>query len=335
MTNGKISNLRALSDAGGRISALALDQRGSLVRALAGEGGTDPREVQPATLREFKREVTHALTPHATAILLEPEFGLEAAAARHSSCGLLLSYEASGYDKTRPGRLLQLMESQSAFRLARLGANALKLLIYYSPRDSAAVRDAKCVLVERVGAECEANGLCFFLEFLGYDPAGGDEKGVAFARERPRIVIAGMAEFSQPRYRVDVLKVETPVHPAFTEGMTGYRGERAYGYREALAFFKEASDASRVPFLYLSAGVDNDVFTGQLKTAAEAGAEFSGVLCGRATWKGGVPAYVEGGREGLARWLREEGARNLRNINEAMAGATPWWRKIGLDEPTE
>jgi tagatose 1,6-diphosphate aldolase len=165
---------------------------------------------------------------------------------------------------------------------------------------------------------------------LGYDPHGGDEKGLAFARLRPRIVIASMAEFSKPQYKVDVLKVETPVNPQYTEGSRGFKGERAYSRKEALQYFKEASDASRLPFIYLSAGVDNDVFTGQLEMAAEAGAQYSGVLCGRATWKGAIPVYATQGRDAASAWLADEGVRNIGNINQAIRTATPWWKRFGM-----
>jgi tagatose 1,6-diphosphate aldolase len=93
---------------------------------------------------------------------------------------------------------------------------------------------------------------------------------------------------------------------------------------------KEASDASSLPFIYLSAGVDNDVFTEQLGMAAEAGSEYSGVLCGRATWKGGLPVYGKSGPAALEEWLSGEGVANIGRVNEAIRPAKPWWGKLGL-----
>jgi tagatose 1,6-diphosphate aldolase len=330
LSTAKTRHLQTLSDARGIIAAAAMDQRGSLTKALAEAKGVDRAQIRPAMAVEFKTEISKALTPHATAILLDPEFGLPAARARDPKCGLILAYEASGYDNTRPGRLPDLLEGVSVARLADWGANAVKLLVYYSPFDEPNVNEIKHAFVERVGAECEAHGLAFFLEFLGYDPHGGDEKGLAFARLRPRIVIGSMQEFSKPRYKADVLKVETPINPRYTGGMRSWKGETAYSRAEALKFFREASDASGKPFIYLSAGVDNDVFTEQLEMAAEAGAEFSGVLCGRATWKGAIPVYGEHGAEAMAEWLAAEGVPNIARINAALGNATPWWRKMGL-----
>ena len=138
-------------------------------------------------MSEFKVAVSKVLTPHASAILLDPEWGLPAAKARASNAGLLLAYEESGYDNTKPGRLPDLLPHVSAKRIADWGADAVKILIYYSPFDDAQVNDIKHAFIERIGAECEDLEIPFFLEFVGYDPQGGDEKGLEFAKISPRL----------------------------------------------------------------------------------------------------------------------------------------------------
>lgn len=307
------------------IAAAAMDQRGSLAKAIAAARGVSPGAVTPPMMEEFKTAVAGVLSPHASALLLDPEFGLPAAAARDPRCGLLLAYEASGYDNTRPGRLPDLIEGVSVRRLKDWGANGVKLLVYYNPFDEPRVNEIKQAFVERVGAECAAEELAFFLEFLGYDPAGGDGKSLDYSKAKPRIVAESMAEFSKPRYRVDVLKVEMPVNPRFVEGSRTFAGERIFSRAEARECFKRASDAAGRPFLYLSAGVDNEVFIEQLEMAAEAGAAFSGVLCGRATWKEGIPVYAKHGAQALREWLARDGAANIKRINAALGAARPFW----------
>ncbi len=155
-------------------------------------------------------------------------------------------------------------------------------------------------------------------------------KSLEYARLKPDVAVGTIQEFCKPRYGVDVLKVEVPVVSRFIEGSRAYCGEKAYSYAEALRHLKEASDASTLPFIYLSAGVDNDVFTEQLNMAAEAGSDYSGVLCGRATWKGGLPVYTQHGAAALEQWLSGEGVDNIGNVNAAIRSAQPWWRKFGL-----
>src|SRR5689334_13665004 len=185
--DGKIKRLRALSNDRGIIAAAAMDQRGSLQKALAQSRGVDVKAITPAIMSEFKVAVSRALTPHASAILLDPEFGLDAAGARAKTCGLLLAYELSGYDNTRPGRLPDLLPHVSVKRIVDWGADAVKILIYYTPFDTQDVNDVKHAFIERIGAECQFNDIPFFLEFIGYDPQGGDEKGLEYAKRKPEI----------------------------------------------------------------------------------------------------------------------------------------------------
>ncbi len=322
LTPGKKQQIQALANDAGIIAAAAMDQRGSLAKALG-------PNTTPAMLEEFKTAVAGILSPHATALLLDPEYGLPAAAARVPKCGLLLAYEASGYDNTRPGRLPDLLDGVSVRRLRGWGANAVKLLVYYTPFEDVKVNEIKHAFVERVGAECAAEDLAFFLEFVGYDVSGRGEKSIEYARLKPEIVAASMAEFSKPQYRVDVLKVEFPVNPQYLEGSAASKGEIAYTRAEALRLFKHASDAASLPFIYLSAGVDNDVFVEQLELAAEAGSAFSGVLCGRATWKEGIPVYAGRGVDALREWLGTAGVANIEKINAALRGAQPCWDRLG------
>jgi len=330
---GKLKRLRALSNRQGVIAAAAMDQRGSLQKSLASARGVDAKEITHEMMSEFKVAVSKVLTSHASAILLDPEFGLEAARARAKDAGLLLAYELSGYDNTRPGRLPDLLPHVSVKRLVDWGADAVKILIYYTPYEEASINDVKHAFVERVGAECETYEIPFFLEFVGYDPKGGDEKGLEYAKAKPAIVKKSMEEFSKPQYHVDVLKVEVPVNAEYVEGSSVYKGQKAYTRPEALAHFREAAALAAKPFIYLSAGVGNAQFTESLRMAAEAGTDFSGVLCGRATWKEGIPVYAKQGAKALEDWLAKDGVRNIEAVNEAIRSATPWHRKMGIAQP--
>jgi tagatose 1,6-diphosphate aldolase len=277
--------------------------------------------------------VSKVLTPHASAILLDPEFGLEAAKARSGNAGLLLAYELSGYDNTQPGRLPDLLPHVSVKRIVDWGADAVKILIYYSHRDDSSVNDVKHAFIERIGAECETHEIPFFLEFVGYDPKGGDEKGLEYAKAKPEIVKRSMEEFSKPQYMVDVLKVEVPINAEYVEGSSVYKGQKAYTREEALRHFREAAAIASKPFIYLSAGVSNAQFIESLKMAAEAGTDYSGVLCGRATWKEGIPVYAKQGQKALEDWLQKEGVKNINAVNDAIASATPWHSKLGIAVP--
>jgi len=321
--------MEAVSNARGVIAAAAMDQRGSLQKAIAQGKGVDKKDVTPAMMSEFKEAVTRILTPHASAILLDPEFGLKAAKARSKNAGLLLAYEKTGYDATQAGRLPDLLDHWSVRRLVESGADCIKILLYYTPFDSVKVNETKHAWVERIGAECLALDVPFFLEFICYDDAL-DEKAIEFARKKPEMVTGSMAEFTKDRYAVDVMKVEVPVNMAFVGGTLACKGEAAYSREQAKELFRKAAAVATKPFIYLSAGVSNETFSETLELAGESGTNFSGVLCGRATWKDGMPVYAKQGLKALEDWLSDHGVKNIKNVNDKLAAAKPWYSFYGV-----
>ncbi len=331
ITPGKLAGLKAVSNDRGVIAAAAMDQRGSLQKSLAKERGG---VIQAADLGEFKTLVTDVLTRHASAILLDPEYGLEAAKNRNSA-GLLLAYEKTGYDSATPGRLPDLLDLWSVRRLKEAGADCIKVLLYYTPFEKTSINDLKQAWIERIGDECIAHDIPFFLEFVGYDAQGGDEKSIGYAKKKPEIVSGSMAEFGKARYNVDVLKVEVPVEMSYVEGTHSYKGEAAYTRAEALQYFRDAESMTHKPFIYLSAGVSNPVFIETLELAAESGTKFNGVLCGRATWKEGIPVFAKQGPRAFKDWLESTGVENIQNVNKALEAASPWYLKYGANSLEE
>lgn len=328
ITPGKLAGLKRVSNEHGVIAAAAMDQRGSLQKSLAKEKGSD---VTDQMMEEFKTLVTEVLTPHASAILLDPEWGLPASKKRAKNAGLLLAYEKTGYDKTGPGRLGDLLDHWSVRRLKDAGADCIKILLYYTPYDSKDVNDKKHAWVERIGDECRAHDIPFFLEFVGYED-GADEKGLEYAKKKPHIVTESMREFTKDRYGVDVLKVEVPVNMKFVEGVKCFAGGKAaYSKKEACDLFLKAAAAATKPFIYLSAGVSNAEFTETLELAAETGVKFNGVLCGRATWKDGIPIYAKQGASAFRKWLETEGVKNIENVNHKLKAATSWHSIYGVE----
>lgn len=331
ITEGKLKSLKAVSDQNGIIRAAAMDQRGSLRKSIAKAKGVSENEVSREEMQDFKTEVSKALTPHATAILLDPEFGLPAAKARAKNAGLLLAYEVTGYEQNVPGRMPELIPGYSVKKLKADGGDCVKLLLYYTPFEEASINLKKQDFVKRIGEECAREDIAFFLEFVGYEPAGTGEKDLAYARKKPQVVADSVREFTRDSYGVDVLKVEIPVNLKYTEGSKAYNGkEKAYTLDEAKSHYRAAANAATKPFIYLSAGVSNAEFLENLRVAIDAKVDFAGVLCGRATWQEGIPVFAKGGRQALAEWIRVEGVKNINALNEVLLkGARPWYSKYG------
>ncbi|MBX3064687.1 MAG: tagatose 1,6-diphosphate aldolase [Anaerolineae bacterium] len=325
LTANKRAGIDACADSHGVIAALAIDQRGSLQRAIAIAKGAP---ATPDELSEFKALVTEVLSPYSSAVLLDAEYGLEAIKRLAPNVGLLLAYEQSGYDTLT--RMPDLMPTWSVRQLIEAGAQAVKVVMQYDPDDDDdKIARQKLAFVERVGSECAANDVPFFFEPVTYDRRIRDEKSIEYAKIKPEKVQRTMLEFSKPQYRVDVLKVEIPINIRYVEGARANTDNViAYSRSAALEAFHKCAAATNLPFIYLSAGVTNDIFVEALELAAESKSAYAGVLCGRATWQDGVTPFVKNGNAGLRKWLETEGVRNIQAVNAAVAKGASSWRRL-------
>lgn len=325
VSKNKYEYLKKLSTEDYLINALAIDQRGSLKKMIA---ASSPQELGDEGIIRFKEEISRGLTPYSSAILLDPEYGLSAAEVRDENAGLLISYEKTGYDANEVGRLPDLLPIWSAKRIKELGADAVKILLYYDVDEDDSINDQKHAFVERVGSECMGEDIPFFLEIVTYDAKDEDVKSAAYARVKPHKVIESMKVFSQERFGVDVLKMEIPVNMNYVEGYAK-EGEAVYSRQEALDYFREQSQATHLPFIFLSAGVSAELFQETVRFAKEGQSTFNGVLCGRATWKDAVPVFGGEGVEAVHEWMATVGRKNIEDLNQALKeSATPWTEKV-------
>lgn len=308
----KLENLKQLVNEDGAIAALAIDQRGSMEKMM-GKANPDLNNVEG--IGAYKELVSKELTPYASSILLDPIYGEKGITAKADNVGLILSYEQTGYDEYDEGRLPRLIDFMSVLRAKEMGANAIKTLLYYDCDDDEKTNDIKRAWVERVGYECEGLGLPHFLEIITYDRNMDSEKGEEYAKVRPNKVNTAMKEFSDPKYKVDVLKVETPTNMNFVEGIG--KENPVYTRDEAIKYFKEQSESTNLPFIFLSGGVSAEIFQETLRLAKEADSNFNGVLCGRATWKDSVDIFGKDQDE-AKKWLESTGKENIETLNEVL-----------------
>ncbi len=331
LSPGKWHRLCSLSDEEGRLKMMAIDQRGSLQRAIARVTGREPAQVTSEDLARAKQVVTRILSPYATAVLTDPVHGYPCSFQYlPPGVGLLLAHEESGYERAGvqgKERKSQLIEDWTVEKARHAGADAVKLLIYYRPDGSADVREHQQQLVERVGQECREADLPFLLELVSYATEEGDTDTPRFASRKPELVVESAAEFSKPRYGVDILKLEFPADLKYTReyadgAFDGKEREPVYSLREVRQYCRQLDDAADVPWVILSAGVDITEFLVQLDLATEAGA--SGFLCGRAIWKDAINLYPSVDK--MEEWLRAQGVHNFVRANAHAHSARPWFR---------
>lgn len=342
LSTGKWQRLRSLTDEQGRFKMMAIDQRGSLRRAIAKVIGRDSQQIASEDLTQTKKTITKILAPYATAVLTDPTYGYPYSVLHlPPQTGLLLAYEESGYEKAGSmdrERKSRLVENWSVEKAQRAGADAVKLLIYYHPDASEEVRNHQQDLVQGVGEECERADMPFLLELVSYALDEESKDTLEFARRKPDLVIRSTAEFSKADYKVDILKLEFPADlkwaKEFANGaFDGKEREAAYTLKEVREFCRRLNETAGTPWVILSAGVDIEEFLVQVDLATEAGA--SGFLCGRAIWKDAINLYIDKAK--MEEWLCTQSVYNFVRANAYAQRALSWvcHRKFGGPENIE
>ncbi len=308
---GKLRGLQQIADPVGVFNMCAIDHRGSLRQLICQEEG----EACDRAMIDFKLELCSSLATYASAVLLDPIYGAAQCISHgviSKNSGLLVSLEATGYTGDGESRRTRLLEGWSVAKIKRMGASAVKLLLYYRP-DLHKLAAEQLDTVNAVARDCIEHDIPFLVEAMCY-PVGDEVSNPGlFAEHKAGLVIATAGDIAG--LPIDILKTEFPADLRYNANES-----------ELIEHCRKLDAASAVPWVVLSAGVDYDLFRRQVEIACQAGA--SGFLAGRAIWQEAVA--IENVHQ-RSRYLATVTVDRLKELNE-IAGkyAVPWYRKLGL-----
>lgn len=309
---GKIRGLQQIATLDGIFTMCAMDHRGSFQSMIDEQA---PDTVSYEEMVERKLELCASLGKYASAVLLDPLYGAAQAISRNAlpkGTGLLVSIESSGYGGGKENRLTRLLDGWSVEKIKRMGASAVKILIYYRPDLSDLARQQRDT-VNKVARDCIKYDIPFLVEPVSYPVDSEINNPQQFAERKGAIVIKTARDITA--LPVDVLKAEFPADLRFETNRT-----------KLTELCHELDAASQVPWVILSAGVDFEMFSKQVEIACRAGA--SGFLGGRAIWQ---EAMRIGDTRERVRYLETVCADRLKKLIEIAAKyATPWYQKSGL-----
>ena len=310
---GKLRGLQQLADSKGMMTMCAIDHRGALKRAL---NEKNPAAVSYQDMVDFKLDLCQAVAPFASAILLDPEYGAGQAIAAGllpGSKGLLVSMEKTSYSGDSIARITELLSGWSVKKAKKMGASAVKLLIYFRP-DLKDVASKQLNLVARLADECLEEDIAFLVEPVSYPIEEAGTSSKKFAEIKPGLVIETARQITA--LPIDVLKAEFPADIKFEQDE-----------EKLLRFCRELNQASRLPWVLLSAGVDFNSFQKQVEIACKAGA--SGFLAGRALWQEGAQIRS---RDERMNFFRNTAAPRLKKLAEiADSYGKPWYSRLGAE----
>ncbi len=308
---GKTRGLQQLANSKGILSMCAADHRESLKKAL---NPRNPDSVTYQQMVDFKLDLCRAVAPYASAILLDPLYGAGqaiAAGALPGKVGLLVSMEKSGYGGEKTNRVNTLLPGWNVKKARKLGAQAAKLLIYYRP-DLKEPAEKQLKLVSRLAEQCIREDMPLLVEPVSYPVEEGSD-AERFARLKSKLVIETARQVTA--LPVDVLKAEFPADLNY---------EKDEG--KLLALCQQLNEASRRPWVILSAGVNYELFRKQVEIACRAGA--SGFLAGRALWQEAQKMP----RPERVKFMETTTAQRLKELTEiANERGTPWFAKVAAE----
>lgn len=310
LSPGRWRNLKATSTETSVFTILAFDQRGTYRRML-------PEGVGYEAAVALKQEIVTALAPYTSAVLLDAVYGLGPAMTMSGHVGLLMSLESSGYSGDSTYRKLDFTEGWTVEKIKRMGASAVKMMVYYHP-DTGELAEQLEATVREVATTSHQYDLPLFLEPMSYSlDAAVKKESAEYAATRAAVVRETARRLGAQG--ADVLKLEFPLDVAFNTNQDEWR-------RECEAI----SEVCPIPWVLLSAGVDSETFEQQTLVACQSGA--SGFLAGRAIWKEAISMTPEQRGPFLAQ-VAPERLRRLTAISEAHA--RPWTEFYAAPAPVQ
>ena len=274
-----------------------------------------PERVKYSEMVEHKLELCAALAPYASAVLLDPNYGDDQCIAKGvlpAHTVLLISIEATGYQSYPQGRLTTLLNNWSVEKIKRMGGSAVKLLVYYRP-DVPELAIKQLETIQAIAGECHKHDLPFLVEPKSYPLKGENPNSPQFAARKPFLVVETARQIT--KLPIDVLKAEFPIDLTYEQDET-----------KILEICNQLDEASQVPWVILSAGVDYKMFQKEVEVACRAGA--SEFLGGRAIWQEAI--QIEDKKERVE-YLSTTVVDRLKELTKATAKyAVPWYHKLGL-----
>jgi tagatose 1,6-diphosphate aldolase len=287
---GKAWGLRRMADAAGHFKMVAVDQRPPIVNLIAAKRGIAADAVTFADIVAVKRLLACALAPHASAMLVDPNYGYPAAAdLLLPSRGLIMTLEDHRFVETAHGRHSATIADWTVAKIRRLGADGVKVLAWYRPDADAATLAHQQAFVEGIGRACATEDIPFVFELLVYPFPGEASHTTGYVEDpgkHPQRVVDSVRAFADPRFGVDLFKLESPLPAAALPPC----GDSA-GSRVAQAWFDQLGAAVNTPWVMLSAGASMADFANVLRYAYRAGAH--GFLAGRAIWWDALAAFPD------------------------------------------
>jgi tagatose 1,6-diphosphate aldolase len=310
---GKLWGMRRLADANGRFKMTAVDQRPPIINPIREKRGTATAPWEDVAT--FKAMLVEELQDMSSALLLDPNFAYpKAATLLDPRKGLIVTLEDSQFEETPQGRFSAEIADWSVAKIRRMGADAVKVLVWYRPDAATSVLTHQKDFAKRIGEICATHDIPYVFELLVYPlqgEAGQTGDYIEMPGKRADHILESVREFGNPAYGIDLFKLESPVAAKDCDGSAAVQ-----------RLFDQLGAVAEKPWVMLSAGAGMKEFHRVLEHAYAAGA--SGYLAGRAIWLEAFGHFPDW--DAIRSALKGDARAYMRDLNALTdAAARPWW----------
>lgn len=241
-------------------------------------------------LSDFKALLTEIFAPYSTAILVDPEYGMSAIRkAEELNLAVMLTREKTGYVDNPDGRITELYEDYDSKTLKEMGADAVKLLLYYNSESP--TKAGQLEVVKRVREETLAENLPFLIEPITYEVKGKPyNKGSE--------TVAAVKDLTN---LCDILKLEFPIEVA----------DDGVNIEDASSLLSEIKEEITVPWVLLSRGMKFENYKKALGICKQYNCV--GYAVGRAVWQevSGHPDWNQ-----VERFIKTTALERMKELSE-------------------
>ena len=300
---GKLIHIKKLCNDRSHLQMLAIDQRPPIFNLIKEK----KRRYTYKDVVDFKKHISLNLSQHSTAILMDPVYSVPSLVPSSKSKGLIVTLEDHNFIEKGKGRYSKNIKNWTVEKIKRIGGDAVKVLAWYRPdADQKSIKHQK-KYIEIIGKQCEKYDIPFLLELLVYpfkNEIGYSKDYKEQLDKNQNHVIDSVREFSKPKYKVDIFKLESPVDSSKLE-------DSKFTKVTQEAFKKLSLATKEIPWVMLSSGMSKNSFFNCLKLAYRNGA--SGYLAGRTIWLNAFKDYPN--YKKITNNLKKEGANYVKKLN--------------------
>jgi len=307
----KTSRIQDLLDKN-KFFSLAIDQ-GTSLKNLIKENKKDFREND---YFYFKKQVILNLSSEVSSILFDYDTFQSDEIYHKLNVPKIIAYEDDAYNIDDIDKITNLPKKNIDQHIDKF--SAIKFFMYLNPDSMSEINNKKIDLILNVSAICKKFNIPFLFEPLLYYDSNSGLSYEEFCKKKPQYIKYFYSEFSKQEYFIDIIKIEFPFNEDEVKGFESNNNKNFYSNNDCQNILQDVFYDSKVPFVFLSAGMKFNNFYNSLSLAKTSGIDFTGFLCGRSIWYDAINIFSCDSNEKFVNWILNEGKSRLVKLKSTL-----------------